>query len=122
MARKNAGSGQDLPSTFTAFRRAYPQLEAVHGEVARVVEQSGPLDRRTCELIKIGICLGAGLESALRSHVRRALEQGATPPTRCRRASAVEPVTARSGPQATARLRRRPPRGAPRPRFRESRS
>jgi alkylhydroperoxidase/carboxymuconolactone decarboxylase family protein YurZ len=31
-----------------------------------------------CELIKIGICLGAGLESATKSHVRRARQQGAT--------------------------------------------
>jgi len=30
-------------------------------------------------MVKIGICIGAGLESALRSHVRRALQHGATP-------------------------------------------
>ena len=46
--------------------------------VAHTVEQAGPLDRKTCELIKIGISLAAGLESAVKSHVRRALEQGAT--------------------------------------------
>ena len=42
------------------------------------VEQVGPLDRKTCELVKIGISMGAGLESATKSHVRRALEHGAT--------------------------------------------
>ena len=42
------------------------------------MDAAGPLDRKSCELIKVGICIGAGLESALRSHVRRAIEQGAT--------------------------------------------
>ena len=40
---------------------------------------AGPLDAKTLALIKIGICIGAGLESALRSHVRRAMQHGATP-------------------------------------------
>jgi len=39
---------------------------------------AGPLDERSCELIKIGISLGGGLESALKSHVRRARHAGAT--------------------------------------------
>jgi 4-carboxymuconolactone decarboxylase len=43
------------------------------------VEAAGPLDAKTLALIKIGICVGAGLESALRSHVRRAMQHGATP-------------------------------------------
>ena len=36
---------------------------------------SGASGSRT---ISIGICVGAGLESALRSHVRRAIQHGAT--------------------------------------------
>ena len=39
---------------------------------------AGPLDEKTCLLIKIGVSLGAGLESAVKSHVRRATEAGAT--------------------------------------------
>ena len=38
----------------------------------------GPLDAKAKALVKIGICVGAGLESALRSHVRRAGEAGAS--------------------------------------------
>jgi alkylhydroperoxidase/carboxymuconolactone decarboxylase family protein YurZ len=40
-------------------------------------ENAGPLDRRTCELIRMGIALGAGQETSFHSHVRRALEHGA---------------------------------------------
>jgi len=77
---KSASSGPvKLPNTFKAFVEKFPELADAHEHVARVVEQAGPLDRRVCQLIKIGIALGAGLESATRSHVRRAGEAGATP-------------------------------------------
>jgi hypothetical protein len=37
------------------------------------------LCRRLCRLTKIGICVGAGLEAAARSQVRRAMECGTGP-------------------------------------------
>jgi AhpD family alkylhydroperoxidase len=67
-----------LPGTFRRFVSRFPELGKAHESVAAAVERLGPLDRKTCELIKIGISLGAGLESALRSHVRRAAEAGAS--------------------------------------------
>lgn len=67
-----------LPQTFKDFIRKYPALGAAHESVGKAVEAAGPLDAKTCELIKIGICVGGGLESALRSHVRRASQSGAT--------------------------------------------
>ncbi len=66
------------PPTFKSFVERFPALGEAHESVARAVEQSGPLDAKTCALIKMGICIGAGLESALRSHVRRACAHGAT--------------------------------------------
>ena len=74
-------TGQDakkLPSTYRAFITKFPKLGEAHEMVAQTVDTVGPLDARTCALIKIGICAGAGLESALRSHVRRAMQHGAT--------------------------------------------
>jgi 4-carboxymuconolactone decarboxylase len=67
-----------LPGTYLAFTEKYPELGQAHEAIANAVYQAGPLDRKTCELVKIGLCVGAGLESALRSHVRRAMQQGAT--------------------------------------------
>ena len=69
---------EKLPGTFRQFIERFPELGQTHQRIAEAVDALGPLDRRTCELIKIGISLGAGLESALRSHVRRAMEAGAT--------------------------------------------
>ncbi len=67
-----------LPATYLAFTSKFPALAEAHASIARAVDAAGPLDRKTCELIKVGISLGAGLESALRSHVRRAVEAGAS--------------------------------------------
>jgi 4-carboxymuconolactone decarboxylase len=67
-----------LPKTYKDFITKFPSLGAAHESVAKAVDDAGPLDRKQCELVKMGICVGANLESALRSHVRRALEHGAT--------------------------------------------
>ena len=69
---------QELPGTFKEFVGRFPEVGEAHERVAKAVERYGPLDRKTCELVKIGICVGAGLESALRSHVRRAMQHGAS--------------------------------------------
>jgi 4-carboxymuconolactone decarboxylase len=72
------GEEQKLPNTFREFASRFPDVVEQHEKMAQVVNQSGPLDEKTRSLIKIGISLGAGLESALRSHVRRAKQAGAT--------------------------------------------
>jgi alkylhydroperoxidase/carboxymuconolactone decarboxylase family protein YurZ len=67
-----------LPAAYKEFVAKYPELGSAHERVAKFVDTAGPLDGKSLALIKIGICMGAGLESAIKSHVRRALEHGAT--------------------------------------------
>ena len=67
------------PATFKAFIERFPELGDAHQSIGKAVDSAGPLDAKTCALIKMGICMGAGLESAFRSHVRRASFNGATP-------------------------------------------
>ena len=71
-------SSDKLPRTYETFTKKFPELQAAHEQVGKAVDQTGPLDAKTCSLVKMGIALGAGLESAFRSHVRRALEHGAS--------------------------------------------
>lgn len=73
----NSKNDADIPRTFKTFVDRYPALGEAHETIAKFVDQAGPLDRKTCELIKIGLSAGAGLETATRSHVRRAIEHGA---------------------------------------------
>ncbi|MEM6259607.1 MAG: carboxymuconolactone decarboxylase family protein [Planctomycetota bacterium] len=66
-----------LPKTFVKFAKRFPKLALAHQSMGEAADE-GPLDKKTQHLIKIGICLGAGLESAMRSHTRRAIQAGAT--------------------------------------------
>lgn len=68
-----------LPGTFKQFCEKFPGLANAHDAMTEAAFGAGPLDEKSCALIKIGISLGAGLESAVKSHVRRASEAGATP-------------------------------------------
>ncbi|WP_432799527.1 carboxymuconolactone decarboxylase family protein [Poriferisphaera sp. WC338] len=71
-------SESKLPATFKAFIEKFPALGEAHERVAVAVDKQGPLDAKTLALVKMGICMGANLESAFRSHVRRAMKHGAT--------------------------------------------
>ena len=63
--QKNPSPPQSpLPATFKAFIQKFAALGEAHEQVAKAVDAAGPLDRKTCELIKVGICIGGGLESA----------------------------------------------------------
>jgi alkylhydroperoxidase/carboxymuconolactone decarboxylase family protein YurZ len=68
----------DLPRTFQRFTERFPAVAEAH-EATGKAGDDGPLDRKMVELIKLGICVGAGLESASKSHARRALQHGASP-------------------------------------------
>ena len=69
---------EKLPSVFKQFVARYPELGDAHQKIGKAVESYGPLDRKTIELVKIGISVGAGLETATRSHVRQAIQHGAS--------------------------------------------
>lgn len=75
---KSQPAGGKLPGTYLRFAERFPGLAGAHRTMTAEAETAGPLDRKTCELIRMGIALGAGQESSFHSHVRRALEHGAT--------------------------------------------
>lgn len=68
----------DLPRNFKAFAERFPDVARAHAAIGKAGDAAGPLDRRTVELIKLGMSLASGLESATKSHARRALQHGAT--------------------------------------------
>lgn len=65
-----------IPYTFEAFNDRFPGLSQAHQQAGAALDDAGPLDDKTQALVKIGICVGAGLESAVKSHVRRGLKAG----------------------------------------------
>jgi len=68
-----------LPGAYRRFAADQPRIASAYEALSDATLTEGPLDRRTAELVKIGIASGARLEGGVHSHVRRALEAGATP-------------------------------------------
>lgn len=68
-----------LPKRYTKFFQRFPEVGESYRGLSDAVGAAGPLDPKTIELVKIGIAVGARMEGAVRSHVRKALEAGATP-------------------------------------------
>lgn len=53
-------------------------MDAVEA-LGRTAKEAGPLDGKTAQLIQLGAAAGIRSEGSVHSHVRRALEAGATP-------------------------------------------
>lgn len=62
----------------TSFIEKYPEVWEAHEKAGEIVHTSGPLDKKTCHLIQLGMAASAQLHGAVRSHVTQAYEAGAT--------------------------------------------
>ena len=69
----------ELPKPFVQFTREHPAVAKAYEALGQASAEAGPLDAKTRELIKLGMAIGARLEGAVHSHVRRAIEAGVTP-------------------------------------------
>ncbi len=77
--RKASDDRVNLPGTYEKFRREKPAVARAYENLGKACAEAGPLDARTRELVKLAMAIGGRLEGAVHSHVRRALEAGATP-------------------------------------------
>jgi 4-carboxymuconolactone decarboxylase len=78
MARQ-AKASDKLPGPFEKFTKDFPKVFEGYDAMGKAAHTGGPLDAKTRELIKLGMAIGARLEGATHSHVRKALAAGATP-------------------------------------------
>jgi alkylhydroperoxidase/carboxymuconolactone decarboxylase family protein YurZ len=67
-----------LPERYKRFMQTYPEIGKAYRELGDAVAEAGPLEPKVCALIKLGLSIGSKQEGAARSHVRKALEAGAT--------------------------------------------
>jgi alkylhydroperoxidase/carboxymuconolactone decarboxylase family protein YurZ len=67
-----------LPKTFKSIVKLYPDVWEAHEQLTKACAEAGPLNRKTRELIKVGISVGAGLETATQRHAIMAKENGAS--------------------------------------------
>ncbi len=67
-----------LPNIYTEFQQQFPEIARAYDELAVKCHSGGPLEEKTRRLIKLGIAIGLSSEGGVRSHTRRALEEGIT--------------------------------------------
>jgi len=68
-----------LPEIYREFNKQFPEVAKAYDVLAASCHQWGPLDEKTRRLIKLGIAIGLSSEGAVRSHSRRALQEGISP-------------------------------------------
>ena len=59
--------------------KQYPEISKSYEALAEKRNNSGHLDEKTRRMVKLGIAIGLNSEGAVRSHARRALNEGASP-------------------------------------------
>lgn len=67
---------KQLPERFKKFQKEFPEIAIAYAELGTAVHKAGPLNEKTRALIKLAISTGAGLEGAVHSHTRKAIETG----------------------------------------------
>lgn len=67
------------PKRFQDFVETHREVGEAYRQLSQATEESGPLDERAIELIKLGISIGMQHEGAVHSHTRKGLDAGCTP-------------------------------------------
>lgn len=68
-----------LPDIYKGFKWKFPEIASAYDDLAVKCHNWGPLDEKTRRLVKLGVAIGISSEGGVRSHARRALEEGITP-------------------------------------------
>ncbi len=67
-----------VPGWYEDQKKRHPNVIKAYEKLGEACREAGPLDGKNLALVKLAIAVGAGLEGAVHSHVRRSLEAGAT--------------------------------------------
>lgn len=68
----------ELPEKYLKFKQDFPEIFSAYERLGELLNSSTKLDSKTRLLVKLAIAIGAGLEGAVHSHTRKALEGGCT--------------------------------------------
>lgn len=79
MSDAHGGAQGYLPEIYRLLRVDKPEVLAAYYGLAEACRTSGPLNTAEQRMVKLGIAIGLSSEGAVRSHVRRALEEGMSP-------------------------------------------
>ncbi len=68
-----------LPKRYRDFVAAYPAVGDAYKALGEATIHAGPLDRKTAQLVKLGIAVGMQHEGAVHAHTRKATAAGCSP-------------------------------------------
>ncbi len=68
----------ELPEKYLKFQQGFPEIFSAYERLGELLNTSSKLDSKTRLLVKLAIAIGAGLEGAVHSHTRKALDGGCT--------------------------------------------
>ncbi len=69
---------EECPKHHVSIRARYQEYSAVLSDLGKVVRESGPIDHKNSHLIQLATSAAIRSEGAVHSHVKRALDAGAT--------------------------------------------
>jgi len=67
-----------LPKTYEDFSGKFPEILKDYQQLGKTCRESGSLEYKCQDLIKLGIAIGANSRGAVMSSVRKALASGST--------------------------------------------
>ena len=67
------------PKFYLSLKKKQPEFLAAWESVGKAVRASGPIDLKTAHLVQLAAAAAIRSEGSVHSHVRRAVEAGATP-------------------------------------------
>jgi AhpD family alkylhydroperoxidase len=76
--RRTSNKASSLPGPYERFRTRHARLWSAFDRLGAAAAEEGPLDARTRELVRLGMATASRAESAVQSHVHRALDAGAS--------------------------------------------
>ena len=71
-------SSDRLPPFVEKIAQRCPEIWEAYNRLGEAAANAGPLDAKTERLVKLALAVGAGLQGAVHSHVRRGLTAGLT--------------------------------------------
>lgn len=71
-------AGKELPKMYTSIRERYKGLGDAIENLGRTARAIGPVDEKTSHLVQLAGAAAIRSEGAVHSHVKRALEAGAS--------------------------------------------
>ncbi len=67
-----------LPKMYTSIRKRYEELSGAVENLGKTARSLGPIDEKTSHLIQLSAAAAIRSEGSVHSHIRRALDAGAT--------------------------------------------